>query len=469
MKIIAHVQGGGTEQVDQAVRAAHAGFLQWRLRAPRERGRLLLDAARLLRAHADEIAALESAENGKPVSVARNYDVEMCIASFEYFGALIGNLPREFHDLGALVSQGYLEPYGVVGGVIPFNWPPIHFGAKVAPALAVGNSIVLKPGEQAPLTIMRLAELVQSVLPDDVIHVVPGKGPTGAALVSHPLVRKISFTGAPGTGRKVLHAAAEKLTPALVELGGKNPFVVFADADIDVAVQDAVEAAFFNNGEACTAASRLLLHASIHDEFVEKLAAAIRRLKVGDGADATTHVGPMVTREHQQRVLSCLDMAHEEGARVAAQASLPTDPRLQAGCFVAPTLLVDVTPQMRIAKEEVFGPVLCAMRFQSYEEAIQIANDTEFALVAGIYSADVLLAQRAGRDIEAGIVFINNYNRAVLGTPFGGTKSSGYGREHCIDTLKEFGYAKTMRIPTGRGEIGRWAAAAEVTSPVNDL
>ena len=461
---IAVVAGGGVEQVDGAVEAAHAAFPTWHRRTPRERGGLLRKVADVLRAHADELAALESAETGKPVSVARQFDLEMCINSFDYFGGLIGSMPRESHDLGAIVSQGFLEPYGVVAGIIPFNWPPIHFGGKVAPALAVGNAIVLKPGEQAPLTVMRLAELVSTVVPDDVVHVVPGAGQTGAALVSHPKVRKISFTGAPATGRKVLHSAAEHFTPTLLELGGKNPLIVFDDADLDIAVSDALEGAYFNNGCACTAASRLLVQRGVHQAFTERLAAAVRCIKVGDGADPSTHVGPMVTRQHQQKVLEYIAIGRGEGARVAAEAPLPSAPALRNGYFVAPTLFSEVRTGMRIAQEEIFGPVACVMAFDDEAEAVRIANDTEFALVAGVYSRDQERAMRVSRAVEAGIVFVNNYNRAVLGTPFGGTKASGYGREHCVDTLKEFGYVKTVRSPSGTGEVPRWFAAREAVA-----
>jgi acyl-CoA reductase-like NAD-dependent aldehyde dehydrogenase len=457
---IAIVQGGNAALVDGAVRAAQTGFASWRQRPARERGELLLDIADLIRAHADEIAHLETQEMGKPFSQSRVYDVEVCINSFEYFGDLIRRLPSgTVHDLGSLISSTFLEPYGVVGGIIPFNWPPIHFAAKTAPALAVGNAIVLKPGEQAPLSVIRLAELVQQVVPDDVVHVVPGLGSVGAALVGHPLVRKLSFTGSPDTGRKVMQAAARNLTPALLELGGKNPFVIFADADFEHLVSDIIEGAYYNQGEACTAASRILVHRSIHDRVVAELGAAVAKLRVGDGEDARTHIGPLINGRQKSRVLDYLEIARTEGARIVAEAALPTDPRLANGYFVAPTLVADVRADMRVAQEEVFGPVTFVIPFDTYDEAIAIANGTEFGLVACVYTRDSELAMRASRDIEAGVVFINNYNRAFLGSPFGGTKASGYGREHSIDTLYEFGYPKAVRSPSGRMPIARWPAA----------
>jgi acyl-CoA reductase-like NAD-dependent aldehyde dehydrogenase len=291
--------------------------------------------------------------------------------------------------------------------------------------------------------------------------VVPGQAATGAALVAHPKVRKISFTGAPETGRKVAQAAAANLTPLLMELGGKNPLLVFDDADLDRSVGDALEGAFFNNGCACTAASRILVQRGVYARVVDRLGKAVARLRTGDGAQPQTQVGPMVTQAHRDKVLGYIRIGIEEGARVAAQAPLPQGPPAE-GWFVAPTLFADVDPSMRIAREEIFGPVACVIPFDDEEDAVRIANGTDFALVAGIYSADAERTLRLSREIEAGLVFVNNYNRAVLGSPFGGTKASGYGREHCIDTLKEFGYLKTVRMPSGRGEVPRWSAATEI-------
>jgi acyl-CoA reductase-like NAD-dependent aldehyde dehydrogenase len=466
-QLITIVQGGGEAEIDAAVRAAHKAYENdWRWRAPRERGSILLKCAHILRNHADELAWIESIEVGKPVNQARPFDVENLIWSFEFFGGLCDKLPANLIDLGSIEVAVRLEPYGVVAGIIPFNWPPIHTGAKSAPALAVGNTIVLKPGEQAPLVIMRIVDLLNQVLPEDVLHVVPGHGPaTGKALVAHPLVRKISFTGSTNTGIAVLQAAAKNVTPAILELGGKNAFIVFEDADIERAVAGALEGAYFNQGEACTAASRLLVHRSIHDAFVASLSRAVSRLRVGEGTDPSVHVGPLVTRAHQQKVLNYIELGKSEGARVCAQALLPTEPRLSQGFFVPPTLFSEVSPGMRIAKEEIFGPVSCVIAFEDFEEALSIANDSEYGLVAGVYTTSPEQAQRAARRLDVGVVFVNNYNRAFMGTPFGGTKASGYGREHSLDTLREFGRLKATRTPSGEGPISRWFAVDEVLGP----
>jgi acyl-CoA reductase-like NAD-dependent aldehyde dehydrogenase len=456
------VQGGGPDQVDQAVRAAHAAHLRWRRRPARERGRYLRRVAEVIRAHADEIAELESFEMGKPVTQARQFDVEAAISIFEYFGSVVEVLPNQARDYGPVLDVTTLEPFGVIAGIVPFNWPPIHTAGKTAPALAVGNAIVLKPPEQAPSVVLRMAELIQSVLPDDLVHVVPGAGAIGAALAGHPLVGKVSFTGSPKTGSAVLHTAADNLTPALMELGGKNPLVVFDDADLHEALLAAIDGGFFNQGEACTASSRILVHDRVFDEFEAKLAGAVRRLRVGDGADVATEVGPLVTAAQRHRVLEYLDIGVAEGARIAAQAALPSDPELADGFYVPPTLLTDVTPDMRVATEEIFGPVVALIRFTDEDEAVRIANGTQFGLVAGVFSQDGDRALRVSRQIRAGTVFVNNYFRIAVGTGFGGVGYSGFGREHAQETLAEYGYSKTIRLAANRDELPRWGAATRV-------
>jgi acyl-CoA reductase-like NAD-dependent aldehyde dehydrogenase len=462
--VIATVEGGGAAEVDTAVRGArHTYDEMWRHTGARERGRLLQACSRTIRDHADELALLETLEMGKPYSQARRFDVEFCISSFEFYGGLADKLPGDAFDLGPVAAHTVHEPCGVVAGIIPFNWPPIHTAAKTAPALAAGNVVVLKPPEQDPLTIMRIMELLEEVLPPGVARIVPGLGPAaGTALAGHPLVERLSFTGSTATGRAVLKLAADAMTPATLELGGKNPLVVFADADVEAAVRGAVEGAYFNQGEACTAASRLLVEDRIHDEFTERLAGAVGRLRVGAGRDPATHVGPLVSQAQRRRVLAFIDQAVREGATLAAQASVPSDPELAGGYWVAPTLFTDVTPSMTIAREEVFGPVTAVMRFSGEDEALAMANDTPYGLVAAVYTGDHGRARRMARRIDAGVVMINNYNRAYLGTPFGGFGDSGFGREHAIESLLEFTRTKNIREPSGLGEIPEWDAVGEI-------
>lgn len=456
------VQGAGPDEVDQAVRAAHAAHLSWKQRPARERGHYLRQIADILRAHADEIAELESLEMGKPITQARQFDVEAAIAIFDYFGSVVEVLPNQARDYGPVLDVTTLEPYGVIAGIVPFNWPPIHTAGKIAPALAVGNAVVLKPPEQTPSVVLRMVELIQSVLPDRVVHAVPGKGEVGAKLAGHPLVGKVSFTGSPRTGAAVLRTAAANLTPTLMELGGKNPLVVFDDADLHEALLAAVDGGFFNQGEACTAASRILVQDSIYAEFAAKLCAAVSRLRVGDGADPATDVGPLVTQEQQQQVLEYLKIGEAEGARIAAQAPLPDDPQLADGFYVAPTVLTDVTPDMRVAREEIFGPVVALIRFSDEDEAVRIANDTPFGLVGAVFSQNTDRALRVSRQIRAGAVFVNNYHRIAIGTGFGGVGHSGFGREHAQETLAEYGYTKTIRLATQRDELRYWTAASRV-------
>lgn len=448
------------------MRAAHAAHLDWKERPPRQRGRYLRKAAEVIRAHADEIAALESLEMGKPITQSRQFDVEAAISIFEYFGSLVEVLPSQARDYGPVFDVTTLEPFGVIAGIVPFNWPPIHTAGKTAPALAVGNAIVLKPPEQTPSVVLRMVELIQSVLPSDLakdlVQVVPGAGTVGAALAGHPLVGKVSFTGSPQTGSAVLRTAADNLTPTLMELGGKNPLLVFDDADLQDALVAAIDGGFFNQGEACTASSRILVQDTIFAEFESRLATAVSRLRVGDGADPATDVGPLVTAAQQKRVLDYLDIGVAEGARIAAQAPLPSDPRLANGFYVPPTLLTDVTPDMRVATEEIFGPVVTLIPFSGEDEAVRIANGTQFGLVAAVFTQDSDRILRVGRQIRAGTVFVNNYVRVAVGTGFGGIGHSGFGREHAQETLAEYGYHKTVRLAHRRDELPRWAAADRV-------
>ena len=463
-EVITLVQGGGTAEVDAAVEAAHRAFqADWRWRPPAERAALLLEAADVLAEHADELALLESRENGKPVQDARVNDINFLIFIFRFFGSLVDKLPTDFYDKGAVYTSTYLEPVGVVGEIIPFNWPPIHAGGKMAPALAAGNTVVLKPSEQDPLTVMRIVELLNTVLPDDVLHAVPGTGSkVGQPLAAHPLVRTVTFTGSTGAGAAVAGTAAKNITPALLELGGKNAMIVFDDADFDRAVKDAAEGGFYNKGEACTATSRILVQDGIYDRFVERLAAAVTKLKVGRGTNPAVHVGPVVSRHQQERVLSYIQIGIDEGATLAAQAPIPEDPELANGFWVAPTLFTDVTREMRIATEEIFGPVVAVARFSDEDEAVAIANESEYGLTSAIYTADSARGFRMARRIEVGMVFINNYFRGTGGTPFGGTKHSGYGREHAIETLREYSYTKIVRFPSGLGTIPAWRALDDI-------
>jgi acyl-CoA reductase-like NAD-dependent aldehyde dehydrogenase len=454
---LARVEISDAAAVDVAVSGAKRRFDEdWRWRSPRERAGLMREVAAHIRKHVDELGELEAREVGKPRRDAQRFDVSFAHAGFDYFAGLADTLHGEILDQGAIEARVVYEPYGVVAAILPFNWPPIHFTKKCAPALAAGNTVVIKPGEQAPLSVLRLVEIANEVLPPGVINAVSGIE-AGAALAGHPGVSRITFTGATATGRKVLETAAQNLTYATMELGGKNALLVLADADLDVALDVALEGMYYNQGEACTSTARILVHDSIHDEFLERFARATEALTVGDPLDAATDIGPMVDSRQRDRVLEYLQVGLDEGARQVAQGTLPDDERLRDGFWVAPTVLADVTPQMRVAREEIFGPIACVTRFSEEEEALRIANDSEYGLTAAICTTDEARAYRLALRLEAGMIFVNNYmRRAFLGSPFGGMKGSGFGRENAAETLYEFVRSKNIRFPSGRGEIPVW-------------
>ncbi len=451
------VAASGPAEVDAAVTSARRRFADdWRWRAPRERGALMREVAARIREHVDELAELEAREVGKPRRDALRFDISFSHAAFDYFAGLVDTLHGEIVDQGPIEARVVYEPYGVVAAILPFNWPPIHFSKKCAPALAAGNTVVIKPGEQAPLSVLRLVEIANEVLPPGVINAVSGVD-AGAALSSHSGVSRITFTGATVTGRKVLESAARNLTFSTMELGGKNALLVLADADLDVAVDVALEGMYYNQGEACTSTARILVDDSVHDEFLERFARATERLVAGDPLDPATDIGPMVDARQRDKVLDYLRIGLDEGATLVTQGTLPDDERLRDGFWVAPTVLADVTPRMRIAQEEIFGPIACLIRVADDDEAVEVANGTEYGLTAAICTRDEARAGRLALRLEAGMVFVNNYmRRAFLGSPFGGVKGSGFGRENAAETLHEFVRSKNIRFPSGREEIPTW-------------
>jgi acyl-CoA reductase-like NAD-dependent aldehyde dehydrogenase len=454
---LARVAASGPAEVDAAVASAKRRFDEdWRWRSPRERAALMREVAAHIRDHLDELAELEAREVGKPRRDALRFDISFSHAAFDYFAGLADTLHGEILDQGPIEARIVYEPYGVVAAILPFNWPPIHFSKKCAPALAAGNTVVIKPGEQAPLSVLRLVEIANEVLPPGVINAVCGIE-AGAALASNPGVSRITFTGATATGRKVLTSAAQNLTYATMELGGKNALLVLPDADLDVATCVAIEGMYYNQGEACTSTARILVHEAIHDEFLERFARATEQLVVGDPLDPATDVGPMVDARQRDRVLEYLRIGLEEGARLIVQGRLPEDERLRDGFWVAPTVLADIRPEMRIAQEEIFGPVACLFRVADEDEAVAIANGTEYGLTAAICTRDEARAARLALRLDAGMVFVNNYmRRSFLGAPFGGVKGSGFGRENAAETLYEFVRSKNIRLPSGRGQIPTW-------------
>ncbi|QKV80772.1 aldehyde dehydrogenase [Amycolatopsis sp. Hca4] len=454
---LADVVEADAEVVDQAVRDARRAYEgEWGRLTPRERGGLLRKVAALIREHAEELGELEAREVGKPRRDALRFDVSFSSAGFDYYGGLADTLHGDVLDQGPIEARVHYEPYGVVAAILPFNWPPLHFTKKAAPALAAGNTIVIKPGEQAPLAVLRLVEIVNQILPPGVVNAVSGLA-AGPALAGHPGVERITFTGATRTGQAVLRTAAENLTYATMELGGKNALIVLDDADLGTAVDVAVEGMFYNQGEACTSTSRILVHRSLHDEFVGRFVAATAALRVGDGLDPQTDIGAMVDARQQQKVLGYIETAVSEGAKIAYQGQVPVEERLSRGFWVAPTVLTDVRPDHTVAQEEIFGPVASIMVYDTDEEAVGIANGTAYGLTAALITRDHFRASKLARDLQAGMIFVNNYlRRSFLGSPFGGVKGSGFGRENAVETLHEFVRAKNVRFPSGRAPIPVW-------------
>jgi acyl-CoA reductase-like NAD-dependent aldehyde dehydrogenase len=453
---LADVVAGDAALVDEAVQAARRALPAWRGLSPRERGAYLRKVAERIREHAQELATLETRENGKARRDALLNDVTFAHSAFDYFAGLADTLPGEILDQGPIEARVIFEPYGVVACILPFNWPPIHFAKKGAPALVAGNTVVIKPGEQCPLTVLRLVEIANEVLPPGVLNAVPGIA-AGAALAGHPKVERISFTGATATGRRVLQSAAENLTFATMELGGKNALVVFPDADLDAAVTVAIEGMFYNKGEACTSTARILVHDDIHDAFVERFAAATLKLKVGDGLDPETDIGPLVDARQREKVAAFLRTALDEGARIVVQGEVPEDKTFAGGSWFPPTVLADVRPEHTVGQEEIFGPIACFIRYSTIDEAVEIANGTAYGLTATMLTRDEALAWRIAPRFEAGMIFVNNYmRRSFLGAPFGGVKGSGFGRENAVETLHEFVRSKNVRFPSGRGEVPVW-------------
>ena len=444
--VLARVAEAGEADVDRAVAAATRAFPAWSKLAASERGRRLLRLADAIEDHADEFARLESLDTGHPIHDTTLLDVPRAAATFRYFGGMAdkfeGNLPP--------VDAGFLnyvlrEPIGVVGQIVPWNFPLMFCGWKLGPALAAGNTVVMKPSELVPLSTLRLCELFDDVgIAAGVVNVVPGYGArAGAHLAAHPGVGKVSFTGSTRTGRSVVEASAGNLKRLQLELGGKGANIVFDDADITAAVNGSAFAIFHNQGQACIAGSRLIVQEGVFDEFVERFVALASSLKLGDPMSDQTEMGPLTSAQHRDRVLDYVAVAVEEGGEVLTGGVAPTSPDLAAGYYVAPTV-VRANPESRVCQEEVFGPFVTVSPFRDETHALQIANSTDYGLGAGLWTRDLARAHRVAGALSSGMVWINCYKRVHPASPFGGVRSSGYGREMGFDAMHEYTEAKSV-------------------------
>ncbi len=443
---MAAVARGQAADADAAAKAADAALRgPWSKFSPRQRARALFEIARLIRANAESLAELESQNAGKPIGEARG-EVEAAAGCFEYYAGAVSKFFGETIPVGASGLDFTLrEPVGVCALITPWNYPLVIASWKLAPALACANAAVLKPAEATPLTALRLARIcAEAGVPEGVVNVLTGFGPeAGEPLVKHPLVRKVSFTGSTAVGRHLMALAAPSLKRVSLELGGKSPSLVFDDADLDRCAPDAAGAVFSNAGQDCCARSRALVHEKIYDDFVEKVAACAKKLRVGDPRDPKTEMGPLISQRQKDRVLGYVAAGKEEGAELVCGGAAPD---FGGGFFVTPAVFAGVAPRMRVFQEEIFGPVLCATPFKTEDEAVALANGTDYGLSGSIWTRDVGRALRLARRVQSGVLSINSSSSVHIEAPFGGFKASGLGRELGMKALELYSEVKNVFI-----------------------
>lgn len=450
-EVITKVCEADKEDIDLAVKAARNAFEgPWKKFTPYQRELLLHKLADLVEKNGEELAQLESIDNGKPVSEAMAVDIPYSVMYFRYYAGWATKIHGETlpTSAGEFLTYSLREPVGVVGQIIPWNFPLVMAVWKIAIAIAAGCCVVLKPAEQTPLTALRLAELVMEAgFPPGVINVCPGFGETaGAALSSHPNVDKVAFTGEYLTGKKIVQASASNLKRVSLELGGKSPNIIFADSDLDGALTGAFGGVFFNQGQVCCAGSRLFIENKIYDDFVNKLANRVKNIKLGIGLDSDTQMGPVVSKEQMNKVISYLDIGKKEGAKALCGGERATDSNLNKGYFVKPTVFANVDNKMRVAQEEIFGPVISVIPFKEIEDVTAKGNETIYGLAAGVWTNDIKKAHTAAKALKAGTVWINCYNVFDPCAPFGGYKQSGYGREGGEQALELYTQLKTVWV-----------------------
>ncbi|MCX6497400.1 MAG: aldehyde dehydrogenase [Arthrobacter sp.] len=445
-QVLAEVADATAEQAAAAISAAEAAFDSWRTTSGAERARLMLRLADLLEREADSLARLESADNGKLLRETTT-QAKFTVRNYRFFAGAADKIYGHTIPLDAWETFDYTrrEPVGVAVLITAWNSPMQLLANKLAPALAAGCTVVIKPSEIAPLTTLSLAGIIEEAgFPKGVINIVTGGRDAGVALTTDPRVGRISFTGSVSTGQAIARAAADVLVPVTLELGGKSANIVFEDANLDRAVPGAVAGIFAAGGQTCIAGSRLLVHESIADEFTRRVSEIAQTIRLGDPADPDTQMGPVASTVQRDRILAMISDAKADGSRLITGGGTPAAPELADGAFVEPTIFVDVDPASRLAQEEVFGPVLAVTTFRTDEEAIAIANSTDFGLASGIWTQNVQRAHRVARDLVAGTVWINTYRYSAAQAPFGGVKQSGYGRERGLEALDE--YLRTKNV-----------------------
>lgn len=447
-EVLAAIEAAGPGEIEAAIAAAEAGFRAWRRTTGAERARILRRAADILRGRNDELAELETRDTGKPIQETSVVDVLSGADCLDYFAAVAATLTGEQVDLGP-AAFGYVrrEPLGVVAGIGAWNYPLQIACWKAAPALACGNAMIFKPAELTPLSAVKLAEVFREAgLPDGVFNVVQGDARTGRALVAHPRIRKVSLTGEVGTGKRVMADAAASLKHVTLELGGKSPIVIFEDADLDNAVSGALLGNFYSAGEVCSNGTRVFVHRSVKADFLERLVARVEKMVVGDPLDPATQVGALISEDHMRKVLGYVEAGRAEGARVVIGGERVVRDGLDRGFFVAPTVFDGCTDGMRIVREEIFGPVMTVLDFDTEAEVIERANATDFGLSAAVFTENLARGHRVIGDLEAGTCWINHYNVTPIEMPFGGVKQSGLGRENSRAAVEHYTQAKSVYV-----------------------
>ncbi len=455
-EVLARCADASADDVQKAVDAARAAFPAWAAKSAQERAALLLRAADLIDEHAAELAEIETRDNGKPIRETTLVDVPLSSDHFRYFAGCL----RAEEGSAVMLDDNTLsmvlrEPIGVVGQIIPWNFPLLMGAWKIAPALAAGNTLVIKPSSTTPLSLIRLGELLNSILPAGVVNILTGRGSrSGQAMLDNPGFDKLAFTGSTEVGYSVARAAADKLIPATLELGGKSANIYFDDCQMDKALEGAQIGILFNQGQVCCAGSRIFVQAGIYDKFVSRLAEAFKSVKVGDPMAMATQMGSQINQKQLEKILSYVEIGKKEGARVLTGGERAVVPGFEKGAFMQPTLLVDVTNDMRVAQEEIFGPVAVVIKFETEDEVVTMANASDYGLGGAVWTRDINRALRVARAVRTGRMWVNTYNELPAHTPFGGYKKSGIGRETHKMMLAHYSQTKNIYISLSEAKRG---------------
>lgn len=453
--LLSSIQSGNAADAVRAVEAASAAFPSWKQSRPQQRQEILFEMARRMRARIQDYAMLESLNNGKPLMEAMHFDLPMAIEQFEMFAGSAFHLHGESISTPTALGIVHREPLGVCAQIIPWNVPLIMMAAKIAPALAAGNTIVLKPSEIVCLGVMEFFKQMADIIPPGVVNVITGYGPNiGEALVTHPKVRKVAFTGSRPTAQKLIQYASVNVIPQTMELGGKSANIVCEDADLDAAAEGAAMSVVLNKGEVCLAGSRVFVHEKIKDAFLEKFQANLRKVKLGDPTDPTTQMGPQASKMQLDKISSYLELGPKEGATLLMGGKAAKVPGFDKGYFIEPTIFTDVKNNMRIAQEEIFGPVSTVITWKDDEEVVRMANDTTYGLGGGLWTQNLRRAHKITQAIETGTIWVNRYYNFVPGMPVGGYKQSGFGREFAQEVLHHYTLTKSVIINLEEGSIG---------------